>query len=197
MRRALPPAQGNNDKTRENEEKGSAWWEDDKKWWELRGKWSYTGSTGEEKTIREEKKSITMFCLFLVQNTSYFSELVGVPLSSGEIHKRENVSQLSDHVNWHCFFYLRVLVHKERDVSSVLKSPCKERLQKTLLNFDNTFHLIPLWLHKTTKKRKIWKLQIPNKQQSNFFHTSPSTIIQSFLHISLSMTVNILLRTPS
>ena len=37
--------------------------------------------------------------LFLVHITACFSELVGLPLSSGEIQKRENAPQLFHHVN--------------------------------------------------------------------------------------------------
>ena len=37
--------------------------------------------------------------LFLVYITACFSELVGLPLSAGEIHKRENAPQLFHHVN--------------------------------------------------------------------------------------------------
>ena len=62
------------------------------------GKWLLPQRTKEQEEASENGKHYQI-SLFLVHITACFSELVGLALSSGEIHKRENTPQLFHHVN--------------------------------------------------------------------------------------------------
>lgn len=65
----------------------------------IEGKNILHGAEEQGKPSANRGKTLPCFCLFLVQDAPGFSESVGVPLSSGEIHKTENVPQQFNHVD--------------------------------------------------------------------------------------------------
>lgn len=131
------PAQGNRDEMRELKEKGSVWLGKNK-WQEMRQKDSTEGVQEQRNPSENTRKILPYFWVFLVQNTSCFSESVHTPRSSGEMYKKENVPQLSNHVNWHCFFYLKD--------SFVYREICKLRPQKPL-QIKTSENSSKLWQH--------------------------------------------------